>query len=456
MNKNDIIELTIHDLHADGNGVGAFQKNGIAVFVPGGLPGDHLRVKIVKVKKQYAFGKFLEFLDPSPNRLAESDTRICPVAGKCGGCQFQHFEYQAQLEFKEKLVKDALVRIGGFKFGDSLDSPDSLDLAAPLILPIIGMDKPYRYRNKAQFPVGPEGLGFYAPRSHRIIPTTDCNIHMHDEIFREVCSVLEKCKIPNLRHVVIRTGEEAMIIFVLSTSAFPQAEEIKAAFSDKPYTLIVNENTANTNVILGPKFTVIQGSGYIHENIGHIKYRISPRAFFQVNPVQTKVLYDTVASLLNGGERVIDAYSGIGGIALYIAGKVQEVVGIESVPEAVQDAVYNAGLNDIKNARFICGRTEEVLTQEELSQADCLILDPPRKGCDSRFLETVAASGVPKIIYVSCNPATLARDIRQLVSGTNRLVMAQPVDMFPMTGHVETVVLLCRGDTYKSLNLGTL
>ena len=432
MNKNDEILLEVHDLHADGHGVGK-APCGRAVFVMGALPGEQVRVKILKVKKRHAYGKILEIIKISPHRLPESD--ICPIAGKCGGCQFQHLDYAAQLAFKEKLIEDALVRIGG--------------LSSPPLLPILGMDKPYRYRNKAQFPVGPEGMGLYAPRSHRIIPAADCNINMSQEVYNVVQEALKDNPLPVyneethqglLRHVVIREGQntgEVMVILVLNGLL---AKPIKI---DMPYQLIINENTARTNVILGEKFTTLQGVGYIHEEIGHIRYRISPRAFFQINSVQTKVLYDVVAAQINDGERVIDAYSGIGGIALYIANKVQKVAGIESVPEAVEDAVYNAILNGIKNARFLCGPAEDMLP-DLLKQGawDTLILDPPRKGADVRLLKAAVDAKIPKIIYVSCNPAALARDLSQLAKGCYQLTMVQPVDMFPMTGHVEAVCLL--------------
>ena len=478
MRKNEEISLTIHDLHANGQGVGK-GETGITVFVPEALPGDMLRVKILKVKKHYAYGKIIEVIKPSAERLPKRDSRICKVAGQCGGCQFQRFDYPAQLTFKEKLVKDALTRIGNCE--------------APPMASILGMDKPYHYRNKAQFPVGREKgkgregdgdkernlvkrggkgkekskekgrplIGFYASRSHRIVPISECNIQHPacNEVLNAVQNILERYPISIydeethqelLRHVVVRVGfntGEVMVIFVINGNMLPHAKDIKAAFPS--YTLVINENTARTNVILGPVFTTLQGSGYIHEEIGHVRYRISPGAFFQVNPVQTKVLYDAVAAHLSGGEKVIDAYSGIGGIALHIAGKAKNVIGIESVEAAVNDGIHNAALNGIENVRFLCGAAEE-LVPDLLNQGegpDVLILDPPRKGCDERLLEAVSAARIPKIIYVSCDPATLARDVRQLVEAGYRLMNVQPVDLFPMTGHVEAIVLLQRHDS---------
>jgi 23S rRNA (uracil1939-C5)-methyltransferase len=450
MRKNEELELIIHDLHANGHGVGK-NAGGIAVFVSGALPGDRIRAKLLKVKKQYAYGKIEEIITPSPQRLQKSGPNICPAASKCGGCQFQNFDYRAQLLFKEKLVKDALARIGGYE--------------TPPVSSILGMDKPYQYRNKAQFPVGGDGkrplIGFYAPRSHRIVPIDDCNIQ-HPTcgiVLRAVKKMLKQRPISIyneethkglLRHVIVRTGfntGETMIIFVINGNTIPnfKAEEFSDLLGSMPFTLLTNKNTARTNVILGSKFTVLQGSGYIHEEIGHIRYRISPPAFFQVNPVQARVLYDVIASRLQGSDKVIDAYSGIGGITLYVAGKVQKVVAVESLENAAADGKYNASLNGIENAGFLCGAAEDLVPKLlEQKIYDTLILDPPRKGCDAKLLEAVIAGGIPKIIYVSCDPATLARDIKQLAAGGYRLAHVQPVDLFPMTGHVETVSLLLK------------
>ena len=461
MNKNDEMVLEIHDLLADGHGVGKAEC-GRAVFVPGALPGDVVRTKILKVKKQYAFGKILQIIEPSSNRLNKDDPRICPETKKsCGGCQFQQYEYAAQLSFKEKLVKDALERIGKVTEASGCESLP--------ISPIIGMDEPYNYRNKGQFPVGPQGMGLYSPRSHKIVPIACCNIQLCEAVFVEVQKELQQHQIPTyneethkglLRHVVIRVGEntgEIMVIFVLNAKwpvdSFPMsicddiAATIGTDFGSSQLSVVINENTDRTNVVLGNKFTTLRGSGYIHEEIGHIRYRISPRAFFQVNTAQTAVLYEIIANHLHGG-KVIDAYSGIGGIALYIARKVNEVIGIESVPEAVEDGIYNAELNGINNTRFVCGFAEEVLpVLLEQEKPDVLILDPPRKGADAALINAIIDAQIPEIIYVSCNPSTLARDVNLLISDCYHLKSVQPVDMFPMTGHVETIIVLCRGDT---------
>ena len=432
MNKNDEISLNIYDLNADGSGVGK-APCGRVVFVAGALPGEYVKVKIIKMKKKYAIGKIIHMRENSPQRIPYDD--ICPYAGKCGGCQFQHYKYAAQLQFKEKLIYDAFSKIG--------------KMQNPPVSSVIGMENPFRYRNKVQFPVGAEGMGLYAPRSHRIIPVNGCNISMCNDIFYTIQKTLKENPISVyneethtglLRHVVIRAGQntgETIVILVING---------KKIETNLPYDLIVNENTEKTNVVLGKKFNVVRGSGFIHEILGHIRYRISPRAFFQVNSTQAKKLYDIIAGCVSGDEKVIDAYCGIGGIALYIACKVLKVTGIEAVPEAVNDAVYNAELNNIDNVDFICGQAEDVLpVLLENEKWDTLILDPPRKGVDAGFIKTAASAGIRKIIYISCNPASLARDVLELSEVSNgmyEIVFVQPVDLFPMTGHVETVCVL--------------
>ena len=418
MNKNDEARLEVYDLHADGQGVAKW-ADGRTVFVAEAFPGDVVWARIIKVEKSYAYARVIKILEPSADRVEGS--HVCPVAGPCGGCQFQYYEYAAQLKFKEKLVRDALSRIGNLQNFE--------------ISPIVGMDKPYNYRNKAQFP---QGLGLYAARSHRIVPVLDCNI-MHPTCI-EVLQTVQKMAIPNLRHLVIRVGQntgEVMVIFVMSDDSIPSIDDINAD------TILVNENSANTNVILGKKFTTLKGSGYIREELGHVRYRISPQAFFQVNSTQAKVLYDIVAEQVSG--KVIDAYCGTGSIALYVANHVEEVVGIESVAEAVKDAEYNAQLNDIKNARFLCGHVEDLVPELLKKQKhDAIILDPPRKGCDGKLIDTIIESGIKKVVYVSCNPTTLARDVKLLCGAGYGVKYVRPVDMFPMTRHVECVVVLER------------
>ncbi|MCL1999384.1 MAG: 23S rRNA (uracil(1939)-C(5))-methyltransferase RlmD [Turicibacter sp.] len=419
--KNDFAELQIHDLTAKGSGVGKIDN--FVIFTPYALPGDILRVKILKVKKQYAYAKIEKILVPSIHRIDS----VCAVFGRCGGCQFQHFDYNAQLIFKEKLVRDALTRIAGVE--------------NPPIGSVIGMENPYNYRNKAQFVAtiidGVQAAGFYAQRSHRVIPFDSCNIHISE---KTIAAVLEKLPpLKSLRHIVVRVGEntgELMVIFVMSKlERLPIIEQAS--------TVIININAENTNVILGKKLQTIQGSGYYHEQIGTIRYRISPRAFFQINSKQTKRLYDLILAQFTdaGDERVIDAYCGIGGIALYIAASTREVVGVDSVPEAIEDAAHNAQLNNITNAHFICGLAETVIP-DLLDECSTIILDPPRKGCDVKLLDGIMGAKIPRIIYISCEPTTLARDLKQLTG--YKLETVQPVDMFPLTGHVEIMAVLHR------------
>ena len=431
MNKNDEITLQIHDLHANGNGVGR-GSDGRAVFIPNALPGESIRAKILKVKKNYAYGKLIKILTPSPDRL-EGDG-VCAHFGKCGGCQFQHYAYPAQLAFKEKVVRDAFARIAGI-----------VDCE---VRPIIGMDKPYHYRNKAQVP---RGMGFYSVRSHRLVPINECAIQ--HPVCMEVMKVVQGMNLSLydeesysglLRHLVVRVGQntgEVMVIFVVNGTIGKDNSPFTKM--DLPCsTIVLNENTAKTNVILGSKFTTIKGTGYIHEELKGIRYRISPGAFFQTNTIQTKVLYDLVADNIENSKRVIDAYCGIGGIALYVADRVQEIVGIESSFAAVEDAKYNAELNGINNTSFICGLSEELVPEllcKDAKDFDTLILDPPRKGCEASLLGAIVDAKISKIIYISCDPATLARDAKILAEGGYSLNFVQPVDMFPMTGHIEVL-----------------
>lgn len=456
--KNDVITLNIHDIHRDGMGVGRYtvdtaddtNKQGIAVFVEGALPGDVLKVKILKVKKNYAYGKIEEITTLSPGRLPPNGD-ICWDAKRCGGCIFQHYAYSYQLEFKTKIVRDALTRIG------HCENPPMRD--------IIGMENPYRYRNKAQFVVdehdGLLTLGFYAPRSHDFVWIDNCPIHhsICDVVIRVVGDMPAELGLQTLSglllHVIVKVGfatGEVMVVLVVASDDFPEQDKAKwvkaLSVISGCTSVVLNINTTKSNVILGSTFETLYGGGYVHEIIGHIRYRISARAFFQVNPVQTKVMYDTVREFGDfiGTELVIDAHTGIGGIGLYVAEHVKEVIGVEIIPEAVEDAIYNANLNGIANVQFLKGAAEEIIP-EMLGKGtvpDVLIFDPPRKGCAEPLINAAINAKISKIIYVSCDPATLARDITLLDNGGYQLEKVQPIDMFPMTGHVETVCLLVR------------
>ena len=450
--KNDVLELAIHDLHANGFGVG--KCDGFAFFVEGALPGDRLRIQVLKVKSRYAYGKTLEILSPSPHRLPEG--AACPVTARCGGCQFQHADYACQLAFKEKAVREALVRIGG--------------IADPPVQAIVGAENPFHYRNKAQFPagIGPDGsfvMGFYSARSHRIVPVTECNIQRPacNAVLAAVRRAMAQYPIPPydeathtglLRHVLAKTGEngETMAVLVLNGGELPHAQDWVKILSEAASTVLLNTHTAQTNAVLGPVYKTLYGSGYIHGQIGAVRYRISAASFFQVNPAQTKLLYDHVrAHLATPVDTIVDAHTGIGGMALYVADLARQVIGIETVQQAVHDAKHNAALNGISNARFLCGTAEEVLPALlRDGRVDVLLLDPPRKGCSDTLLDAALAAGIPKIIYVSCDPATLARDVQRLcAAGDYRLAQVQPVDMFPMTGHVECVALLWKNRIFN-------
>jgi len=446
LKKNDIVELEIHDLHKDGNGIGK-TVDGLVIFVANALPGDRVSAKILKAKKHYAYGKVEKIIVRSADRLAEDDSRVCPVAEQCGGCQFQKLEYAAQLTFKQKFLRDALIRIGGCE--------------NPNVLPVIAAQNPYEYRNKAQFPVGSTGIGLYAARSHRIIPIKTCNIQKNTciAIIHKIWELLAKHPISIyneethtglLRHVAVRIGEntgEVMIIFVINGKKLPSLQHIAEAFPE--YKIIVNQNTAKTNVIFGDIFS----EGYIHDKVDNIVYRISPGAFFQVNTAQTRQLYDIIVDLLensaeNVSGNVLDVYSGIGGIALYVAKKltnIAKITAIENSEQATADAQHNAEINNISNVEFLCGNAE-TLVPETLSTGEygTLIIDPPRKGCDAQVLAAAISANIPQIIYVSCDPATLARDIKLLQNNGYKLISAAPVDMFPITGHIETVCLIVR------------
>ena len=445
-NKEYVIE--IYDIGEDGEGIGRIED--FVVFVDKALPGEKVLIKLIKVKKSYGYGKLLSVLDKSPFRTKP----VCEVFKRCGGCSLQHLEYSEQLKFKTKKVKDSLERIGGFSGIEVLDT--------------IGMEKPYNYRNKAQFPVGisKDGLsfGFYAPRSHNIINISKCFIQneINEKIISAVKGFMLKYNIPPydeqlhegvIRHIVTRTAvftKEIMVCIVIKGKTLPKSDflveellKIKGVTS-----ILLNYNNAKTNVIMGNKIDTLYGKAFIEDYIGEFKFEISPFSFFQVNPVQTQILYRTAFDFagLTGTETVIDAYCGIGTISLFVSRKAKKVIGVEVVSEAVSDARRNALINGVSNVEFIIGKAEEVipaLWESHGVKPDVIFLDPPRKGCDARLIDTLLRSSTSKIVYVSCNPSTLARDLR-LLSDKYSVVRVQPVDMFCMTAHVETICLLSR------------
>ncbi|OQB12242.1 MAG: 23S rRNA (uracil-C(5))-methyltransferase RlmCD [Firmicutes bacterium ADurb.Bin193] len=440
LTKNEEYVLEIDAMGSEGEGVG--RVDGFAVFVPFALTGETVRVKIVKMLKNYAHARLEEVITPSPSRLVPE----CESFYKCGGCNFWHVDYDFEFQYKTQKVKDAIKRIGKSDAG---------------VCEIIGVKRQYHYRNKAQFPVTPEGIGFFAPRSHRLVPMNNCLIQnqINEKMicalkkFMEKYGVLpydEKTHTGDIRHLYTRVAEntgEVMVCIVTRQKKLLHSERLVEILlqADKNIVSIVqNVNPDKTNAVLGEREILLWGKPYIKDKIEDLYFRISPKSFYQVNSDQTKILYDEVVKAGNftGNERVLDLYCGAGTISLYIARHVKEVKGVEVVARAVENARENAILNGIDNAVFVEGRAEDIAP--DLSLYDVVIVDPPRKGCNEKLLQAMLAISPKKIIYVSCNPATLARDIKILEDGGYKTEWIQPVDMFPRTPHVETVVLITR------------
>lgn len=561
--KNEEYVADIVGIGHEGEGVG--RVNGYTLFVQGALPGEKVRVKVMKVKKQYGYARLLDILEPSPDRVAPP----CPIYRQCGGCQLQHLGYEAQLRWKRQLVVDSLERIGKLAVaeeegktspsrsqaaveakgaelsrarvekGEGTDfsrseteleaeeaapsrtqvagevqgrklsqgqagreseeadlllaraekregaelsqlRAESVEAKAPAVggirvLPTLGMAEPWRYRNKAQVPIGPDaeregGLvgGFYAQGSHRIIDMDACLIQQerNDEVVaavKRICRELgirpysEETHRGLLRHVVARYGfytGDIMVVLVTNGASIPHQDELVGLIREAVpgiKSICHNINRQQTNVIFGDETRVLWGSDVIYDTIGDVRFAISARSFYQVNPVQTEVLYRTALDFagLTGKETVIDAYCGIGTISLFLAQRAEQVYGVEIVPEAVDDARRNALLNGIRNVQFEVGAAEEVIPawRQRGIAPDVIVVDPPRKGCDAALLETILAMRPARVVYVSCNPATLARDLRVLADGGYGVEQVQPVDMFPWTVHVECVVGICRVDS---------
>lgn len=446
VSKNDIVDVEFQDISHDGAGVA--KVDGYTLFVPYGIPGETAKVKVVKTKKGYGFGKLVEVLEHSEER----NTPPCPIFYKCGGCQTQHLTYESQLRFKKKQVQDVMERIA------KIDVP---------VHGVLGMEDPWRYRNKAQVPVGEESgkivAGFYQQRSHKIIDMDQCLIQEqeNDHVLKVVKGIAEKYGIRayderthrgTLRHVVAKYGKQTkdvMVVLVTKQKDLPNRKNIIRDITKQVpgvKSIVQNINPKRTNVIFGDETRVLWGNDYIYDTIGDIKFAISARSFYQVNPDQTKVLYDQALQYagLTGEETVIDAYCGIGTISLFLAQKAKKVYGVEVVPEAIEDAKRNAELNGIKNAEFEVGEAETVIPmwKKKGIKPDVFVVDPPRKGCEESLLETILDMKPKKVVYVSCNPATLARDLRILEDGGYKTKEVQPVDMFPHTTHVECVTTL--------------
>lgn len=445
--KNEYIDVVFEDLTHEGNGVA--KVDGYPLFVPNGLPGEKAKIKVIKLNKGYGFGRLIELYEKSPDRVEPN----CPIYKECGGCQLQHLSYPGQLRAKHNQVQEVLTRIG--------------KIENAIVHPVLGMEDPWRYRNKAQVPVGERegGLiaGFYQKRSHDIIDMEACLIQQekNDEVVQSIKRICEKHGVRayneqthkgTLRHIMARYGMktgEIMVVLITRNTDLPNKNQIiQDIIQSNPdiKSIVQNINTKKTNVIFGVETKVLWGNEFIYDYIGNIRFAISARSFYQVNPEQTKVLYDQALKYagLSGKETVIDAYCGIGTISLFLAQQAKKVYGVEIVPEAIEDAKRNAKLNEIENVEFAVGEAETVIPKwyEDGVKADVLVVDPPRKGCDETLLQTIIEMKPKKVVYVSCNPATLARDLRILEDGGFKTAEVQPVDMFPQTMHVEAVAVL--------------
>ncbi len=456
LEKNKEYVIGIEDIGTDGEGIGRI--DGIAVFVKDTVMGDKAKIKIIKAKKNYAYGRLMNIIEASPYRVEP----VCPNANRCGGCTIQHIDYKKQLDYKWNKVKNCLERIGGLN-----DIEDKME-------PIYGMNNPYHYRNKAQFPIardkdGKVNIGFYASRTHSIVDTESCYIQaeINDEIIRRVRAFIEDNNISTydeethkgiVRHVLTRVGfvtGEIMVCLVINGGKLPNSDKFVESLADIPNmtSISININRDRTNKILGNKCITLWGQDYITDYIDDVKYQISPLSFYQVNPTQTKVLYNKALEYadLNGDEIVWDMYCGIGTISLFLAKKAKKVYGVEIIPEAIDDARNNAKINNIDNVEFFVGKAEEVVPKQyekdmENKKASVVVVDPPRKGCDKVLLDTLVEMAPKRIVYVSCDPATLARDVKILGESGYEVRKVAVVDQFGHSGHVECVCLLTQTD----------
>ena len=441
MQKNDVIEIEISGITDDGSGVGRYEN--IAVFVPYALLGEVVRVLIIKVNKSYCIGKLIEVITPSKERIKAD----CEYFYNCGGCSYRNVSYEEELSYKALQVKDAIERIGKIQTN---------------ILPVLGGERCF-YRNKAQFPVSPDKIGLYARHSHRVIGIDRCVIQNRDseKILNAVKEFMSEWNVSGydeethsgiIRNLYTRFGGgKSLVCIVTRTQSLPHYEALieKLCGLDIPlWGILQNINPDRTNVVLGKEIKTLFGQDFMYDNIGKFKFKISPFSFYQVNPQQTKVLYDTVKKFLGNvkNETVWDLYCGIGTIGQYAASDAERLIGVEIVPDAVLNAEENARLNDIKNCKYYTGSAESLAPKllREGGKPSAVILDPPRKGCDKRLLDAVISVSPKKIIYVSCKASTLARDLAYFKENGFQTELIQPVDMFPGTCHVECVALLCR------------
>lgn len=463
LKKDDCVTLLIEDIGTAGEGIG--KADGYTLFVKDAIIGDVIEAKVIKAKKNYGYARLLKVITPSKDRVKPK----CAVAKQCGGCQIQEMSYEAQLKYKEKLVMDNLTRIGNISDFE--------------MYPVIGMENPFNYRNKAQFPVGRDKdgkivMGFYAGRTHYIIDNTDCKLgaEVNKDILELVRGYMEECKVAPydeaansgiVRHVLIRTGfhtKQIMVCLVINADKLPKPDLLVNRLKDIPgmESVMININREKTNVILGRRCEVLWGNPYIEDSICDITYQISPLSFFQVNPVQTEKLYRKALEYaqLTGSETVWDLYCGIGTISLFLAKNAKKVYGVEIVPQAIDDARNNARRNNITNAEFFVGKAEEVVPafyedmkrkaalgdREALESItpDVVVVDPPRKGCEQSLLDTIITAAPKRIVYVSCDASTLARDLKYLSENGYKVMKVQPVDQFSHTVHVEVACCLQR------------
>ena len=472
MNKNDIVTVEITDIGVSGEGIG--HVDGYTLFIKDAVIGDVVEAKVMKAKKNYGYARLMKVITPSEYRVEPK----CAFARRCGGCQIQEMSYDRQLVFKDQKIRGNLERIGGF-------TKDQIDT---VMQPVVGMEHPFGYRNKAQFPFGTdkEGnpiTGFYAGRTHDIIANTDCalGVEQNKEILEIILQYMRENKIKSydektgkglIRHALIRYGfktKEIMVCLVVNGKKLPKAEHLieKLIQIEGMTSITISPNTRRDNVIMGDSYEILWGQGYITDYIGNVKYQISPLSFYQVNPVQTEKLYGLALEYadLKGDETVWDLYCGIGTISLFLAQKAKQVYGVEIVPQAIDDAKENAKINAIDNAEFFVGKAEEVLPEYyaeyerehngETAHADVIVVDPPRKGCDETLLETIVKMQPEKVVYVSCDSATLARDLKYLCANGYEIKMCRGVDQFPQSVHVETVVLLShkKADSYIHIDV---